>query len=547
MFDAYKLGSDFGKLVSHWARRESSARVSEFHAQAIENRLVEDAEPELHLSDIQGNIIPGFNKPFQMLAFINFGNTAAAKRWLSDNISNFTTAKTVLEHKRRWSAEKSLKPTNQRENDVTLQNIAFSSEGLRVLKGNTFDFTDGAFRSRALALPGGRTVRPGGYIATDLEGVPQRDKVHALVIAASDSRTALSRELNSINQLRSLGVNLVNIEIGNKLMGTLAGYEHFGFRDGISQPGIRGLVSRRPHEYLTPRLNPLDGNQGRPGQELVWPGEFIIGYHEEDEDHRYRPGRIATAGPEWAKNGSFLVFLRFRQDVERFRQFLDETAARLRLEYGELSNLSSNALAAKMFGRWQSGAPLVRAPDGDNPPLGGDKCAVNNFSFRRAGRPIRGEQLGHCRDDYFPPARSDPSGLICPFASHIRKTNPRDDPGIKSHRHRLLRRGIPFGAPYPDPSDKGLLFLAYMTSIERQFEYVFKNWINRSDFPESDSGADPIIGFDNGRSVPFTFKLRTSDGIIKEISTDVPPDLVTITSGGYFFAPSISALRFLAI
>ena len=141
----------------------------------------------------------------------------------------------------------------------------------------------------------------------------------------------------------------------------------------------------------------------------------------------------------------------------------------------------------------------------------------------------------------------DPSGLICPFASPIRKTNPRDDPGIKSHGHRLIRRGIPFGASYPDPSDKGLLFLAYMTSIERQVEYVFKNWINCSDFPESDTGADPITGFDNDRSVPFTFKLRTNDGIIKEISINVPPDLVTITSGGYFFAPSIGALRFLAI
>lgn len=511
------------------------------------NKFPPGREPLLEIDEIQGNIFPGFNKPFQMLAFVNFDDTAAAKRWLSDNISNISTAKSTLEHKRRWLSERSSNPTNQRENRVALRNIAFSFEGLSVLKGNTFDFTDGAFRSRALALPSGRAVRPVGYVTTDLEGVPQRDKVHALVIVASDSRAALSRELNSFNQKRPLGVNLVNIEIGNKLTGTLAGCEHFGFRDGISQPGIRGLVSRRPHEYLTPRLNPLDGNQGRPGQELVWPGEFIFGYQEGDEDHRYRPGRIATAGPEWATNGSFLVFLRFRQDVEGFRQFLDETAARLRLEYGELSNLSSDALAAKMFGRWQSGAPLVRAPDVDNPPLGGDKCAVNNFSFQRAGRPIRREQLGHCRDNYFPPARSDPSGLICPFASHIRKTNPRDDPGIKSHRHRLLRRGIPFGTPYPDPGDKGLLFLAYMTSIERQFEYVFKNWINRSDFPESNTGIDPIIGFNNGRSVPFTFKLRTSDGIIKDISTDVPPDLVTITHGGYFFAPSISALRFLAI
>src|SRR5882724_8314876 len=34
----------------------------------------------------------------------------------------------------------------------------------------------------------------------------------------------------------------------------LPGHEHFGFKDGVSQPGVRGLISRRPKIYLTPRL-----------------------------------------------------------------------------------------------------------------------------------------------------------------------------------------------------------------------------------------------------------------------------------------------------
>ena len=48
--------------------------------------------------------------------------------------------------------------------------------------------------------------------------------------------------------------------------------------------------------------------------------------------------------------------------------------------------------------------------------------------------------------------------------------------------HRLLRRGIPYGepslssptAPVPDTedADRGLLFLAYQTSIENQFEFL---------------------------------------------------------------------------
>ena len=75
-------------------------------------------------------------------------------------------------------------------------------------------------------------------------------------------------------------------------------------------------------------------------------------------------------------------------------------------------------------------------------------------------------------------------GQVCPVAAHIRKVYPRgDEKESEVQRHRLLRRGIPYGepslssptAPVPDTEDaayRGLLFLAYQTSIENQFEFL---------------------------------------------------------------------------
>jgi hypothetical protein len=60
-------------------------------------------------------------------------------------------------------------------------------------------------------------------------------------------------------------------------------------------------------------------------------------------------------------------------------------------------------IAAKMVGRWRSGAPLVLAPDRDDPALGADGNRNNDFGYA-----------------------DDMKGLKCPFSAHIRRVNPRD-------------------------------------------------------------------------------------------------------------------------
>jgi deferrochelatase/peroxidase EfeB len=161
----------------------------------------------------------------------------------------------------------------------------------------------------------------------------------------------------------------------------------------------------------------------------------------------------------------------------------------------------------------------------------------------------------------------DPDGLKCPFSAHIRKAYPRDetvagdlDPyrDLRPERtlnerdtqtHRLLRRGIPYGPsshstpdkPEDDAIDRGLLFMAYMTSITDQFEFVSNQWLNDADFKRPATGVDPILGH-----VGDTDERGTINTVLPYEANTVEIGLetwVTTTGGEYFFAPSITALR----
>jgi Dyp-type peroxidase family len=336
--------------------------------------------------------------------------------------------------------------------------------------------------------------------------------VDALLLLAADDVGSLARMVaDHVVALQRAGIGVAFDQAGDTRADE-PGHEHFGFRDGISQPGIRGVTARQ---------NPADPDQGLPGQDLLWPGEFVLGYPTQiarpapGSDTNDDPGPASTSGPSWTRNGSYLVFRRLRQDVAGFKAFVAATAAS--------QGISTDLMGAKLVGRFPSGAPLEL---GGDDPANLDDSRINDFEFG-----------------------DDPAGRVVPRAAHIRKVYPRDsqtrDGGeSETQTHRMLRRGIPYGPSYDgSPAsaavDRGLLFLCYQSSIERQFEFVQGRWVNSDDFPRRGDGVDPVIS-QRGGNRSFTLLGGRPDHVA------LMQRFVTTTGGAYLFSPSISALRQLA-
>ena len=191
--------------------------------------------------------------------------------------------------------------------------------------------------------------------------------------------------------------------------------------------------------------------------------------------------------------------------------------------------LKVNEWLRKMIGRWPSGASLVDAPDSDpNDPI---LARRNGFSYRDR----------------------DPQGFRCPFASHIRRTNPRDSLGdnpedaIKSaQRRRIVRRGamygpvLPAGQYHSDGKSRGLLFFCINANIRRQFEFIQQSWVNNPNFHGLNNERDPLIGINPDGSA----RTMTVPDPLGRQSLNLP-NFVSVKGGAYFFLPSISALKFL--
>jgi len=271
--------------------------------------------------------------------------------------------------------------------------------------------------------------------------------------------------------------------------------EAFGFRDGIGHPAVEGTG--------VPGTNPKE----RPFKA----GEFVLGYPDE------MGGTPPVPQPEiLGRNGSYVAFRKLHQRVAAFRRYLRENCSAPEAE---------ELLAAKMMGRWRSGAPLALCPLHDNEEIGADPRRNNDFLFR---------------DD-------DPIGYKTPCGSHIRRTNPRDsDIAGVARIHRMIRRGTSYGPSLPDGVleddgvDRGLMFAFVGAHLGRQFEFVQAEWMNDSSFFAGDSAKDPVAGANDGTGI-FDIPRRPLRMRLQGLSRFV------VTRGGeYCFLPGLRALRWLS-
>jgi Dyp-type peroxidase family len=274
------------------------------------------------------------------------------------------------------------------------------------------------------------------------------------------------------------------------------GRTSFGFKDGIGQPAVEG-------SGIAP---------SNPKERPIKAGEIVLGYYDETGEVAPMP-TPAVLG----RNGTNIVFRKLHTRVAAYRQYLRAKAA---------SRDEEVLLGAKMVGRWQSGAPLVLAPEHDDPELGADRSRNNDFLYA-----------------------DDLRGFRCPAGAHARRANPRDaldDEGSVNVRlHRMIRRGTSYGPMLPegvledDGEDRGIIFVFAGAHLKRQFEFVKTQWLNDGIFIGAPAEKDPLVGPSDG-SGSFTIPAHP----IRRRLQELPPFVVT-RGGEYLFAPGLRALRWL--
>jgi deferrochelatase/peroxidase EfeB len=433
----------------------------------------------LELEDIQHFLMSRPPARAARYEFLTIRSAAHGRAWLRGLIDKVGTAKAVGSNlvDSRW---------------VT---IGFTWNGLRALGVHeaslaTFpeDFRQGmAARAEILGTTGGNHPSHwvGGLATADLHAI-------AILFARDVAERERCRQEHERYLVQCEGVELRSSLDLEALPPFDHAHEHFGYRDRISQPVIEGTgVEPTP-------------SSGPP----IKPGEFFLGYPDEDGPPAGMPQPEIVS-----RNGSYAAYLMMEEHVGAFRDFLRE--------HGETPE-QQELMAAKLMGRWRSGAPLVLAPDTDDPSLGADLQRNNAFTF----------------------ADMDPHGYGCPLGAHIRRMNPRDT-AVNMNRRKMIRRGGTYGPPLPegaqeDGIERGIAAFVGCASLVRQFEFAMNVWANDPNFHELGNERDPIFGTQDG-SFDMTIPKRP---IRKKISG--LPAFTTIRGGAYFFLPGIRALRYLA-
>lgn len=440
------------------------------------------------LSGIQSNLLVPDARRLGRLYLLRSSDTAAFRRWLG-SLPVTTAADRHLVEAR----------------PALLCTVALTARGLAVLAPD-------AHRRLVAHSPGfgeGMSARAEAHGAA-AESPRFRDgasgEVDALLSLAAEAPEALDAAAAALVGAHADAFAVVHrVDIDRTATGEA--HEHFGFADPVSQPGVFGWFRHGGIKAsLTRRANPVNRWEGHPGQPLLPLGHFVHGYLTLPDT----PAPELDGAP-WLRGGSFVVATQLEQRVGAFHAWLHREAA--------LRGVSPALVGSRVVGRWATGTPTVRAPFVDDHDPATETCTWNNFSFfEHAPRvPRVFPRRDECVDDP-PPDAVDPAGARCPFSSHVRKSNPRDtigdapgagvavDPEL-SRRRLMLRRAVPYGpasasrpeAPYEDGAERGIVFVAVVASIERQFEEVSRILFD-PDAPHPGAGPDALLG-PPGRSV----------------------------------------------
>ena len=402
-----------------------------------------------------------------------------------------------------WNVSKGLSPTGL----LTWRNAAFTYAGLRALGFSKErldvlpqEFIEG-MQARAGLLGDLRCNHPDNWSRPKLYGSVNAEQsaapidlstVHAVVILrlgdaaqALELHPQLQGEIDDLNTSTKTGLTVLSVQpMRSYQAGAKFTTDHFGFADGLSQP--------------SPAADPTlpDG---------VKLGEVLLGYDNGRNDGPFPP----VADP-LLDNGSFLVMRKLRQHLEVLHEVVGKEAATLAPNPDDAAAMKETLLE-KMMGRRKDGTTMVFVRGGSN--------TTNSFDYLK-----------------------DPTGLQCPFQSHVRRSNPRDG---RAYTPRIVRRGMSYGPRLLGTSnlsaERGVVFMAFCASIAEQFE-VLQRWIAGGNSSGVSSGqADPFLGVPEAGELR-TFRFLDEDGAVRRVHLGERP-FVSLQWGLYLFMPSLATLK----
>lgn len=349
----------------------------------------------------------------------------------------------------------------------TLVAVAVTYQGLRALQ--LPDTVLAAFRELAPEFTQGAAARAIRYLgdagsseAAQWEGLFRSPSSHLVLTCHGESEEAIDARLAALRTGAFAdaldGWNAEPLR-GERLGPEDAPREHFGFRDGISQPVIKGVPDPRADRQPVA----MHGE----------PGEFLLGHVDEDGANPWAVSAVSSQARDFTANGSFVAIRKIFQDVDRFRGLPLVEQARI-------------------CGRWPNGAVLE--PGAVAQPDSPSETEVNRFDYA-----------------------ADPEGQGCPFTAHIRRLSPRSDPVVPPRKRLLIRRGMPYGKA--DESERGLLGVFICASLARQFEFLLKDWGGEPPMLPGSRLHDPLFDYLVTRGTLYGFyPSRKALGIIGALS-----------------------------
>jgi deferrochelatase/peroxidase EfeB len=532
----------------------------------------------LDLSDIQGHVIRAYGRysfPHARFFFLRILDAAAGRRFVEALRPLVTTGAPWPE-----------KPK------VTV-NVAFSFYGLhalglpaRTLQAMPFEFIEG-MRARAHILGDRDPTRTEGdqaawdaawdpiwrendplrgepvhvWVGFNAQGIPGTDRpvpeLEARCGWLRDLCAELGQKVRIIARNGAGGADeyqpataiFRTLPDGSRVPTPL---EHFGFADGIGDPVFEGQM---PAAEMRERVVGRGKWMGRKtGWQPLATGEFVLGHVDEAQE------LPPTAPPaSFMRNGTFMAYRKLHQNVGAWRRYMADQARLFARVMGVPQAEAQVTLAAKIVGRWPDGIPLAKAGSfaawrAERARLGFDDPATGADAQIRYLRSPEASDFRYA---------ADMQGFDAPGGCHLRRVNTRDyldplnDPAGENpdatsqlnKRRRILRRGLPYGAPDLDAGDdateQGVAMMALCASLFRQFEFIQQQWIAYGlDFNQGNLTC-PLTG-DHRTHDRFVIPSRPDSGQPPFLMTRLP-NFVETRGGEYFFLPSLTALRMIGM